>query len=174
MKKLTIALSAAVLLLNALPGYAQGELEVNWENPDKYRDVKPTSQTRSSFRRQTFEDIEKFLTKQLKDVPDGYKLTMNVTNLDLAGEVWPGMMVGLNSSSDVRLVKNLDIPRMDFSYKLTDSAGVVVKEGTEELKDMAFMDRGGRIHDSERLHYEKDMLDRWFEDTFEAYIQKNK
>src|SRR5690606_40461903 len=103
----------------------------------------------------------------------GYKLSMNVTNLDLAGEVWPGMMVGLNSSSDVRLIKNLDIPRMDFSYELTDSAGVVLKEGTEELKDIAFMDRGGRVLDSDRLHYEKDMLERWFKDTFTDYIQKN-
>ncbi|WP_438864437.1 DUF3016 domain-containing protein [Neptunicella sp.] len=174
MKKLMILLSAASMVLLPLASFAQGELEVNWDKPDKYRDVKPTSQTRSSFRKQTFEDIEKFLTKELKDLPDGYKLSMTVTNLDLAGEVWPGMMVGLNSSSDVRLVKNLDIPRMDFSYKLTDSTGATLKEGTEELKDMAFMDRGGRIHESDRLHYEKNMLQRWFEDTFEDYLQKDK
>ncbi|MBC3766589.1 DUF3016 domain-containing protein [Neptunicella marina] len=165
-------LTVTALLMASAPVFAQAELDIDWQKPDEYRDVKPVSQTKASYQKHVFKTLAEELTKQLEDLPDGYKLSMTVTNLDLAGEVWPGMMVGIDTSSDIRLVKQMDIPRMDFSYQLTDASGVVVKEGDEELKDMAFMDRGSRIGSRQPLYYEKEMLKRWVRETFSDYMTR--
>lgn len=69
--------------------------------------------------------------------------------------------------SDVRVIQRVDIPRMTFSYSLTDSSGEVLKsEDDFKLKDMGFMDTNIRNMRNENLFYEKAMLDDWFDDTF--------
>ncbi len=100
---------------------------------------------------------------------------MTVTNLDLAGQVWPASFVGFgHSASDVRLVKHHDIPRMNFSYKLTEKDGTVVKEGEVKLKDMGFQDHIIRASArDEPLRYEKNMIKQWFDDEFPKLIVKN-
>ena len=94
---------------------------------------------------------------------------MVVTNIDLAGQVWPSQFIGFgnNMGSDVRVIQRVDIPRMTFSYSLTDSSGEVLKsEDDFKLKDMGFMDTNIRNMRNENLFYEKAMLDDWFDDTF--------
>jgi hypothetical protein len=173
MKELMIPLMASSLLLCSTQVLSQAQVEINWEKPEQYRDVRPTSESRSRFRDQTFSQLEEYMQKLAEQLPAGQKLSLNVTNLDLAGQVWPASFVGFGSSSnDVRVVKNIDIPRMSFSYTLTDKAGVVVKQADVDLKDMAFMDRANRFFDSENLRYEKNMLKNWFEDEFPALIVK--
>jgi hypothetical protein len=97
-----------------------------------------------------------------------------VTNLDLAGEVWPASFVGFGSGgSNVRLIKSIDIPRMTFSYQLLGHTGEVLQQGEEKLKDMSFQDRANRFFDSEPLRYEKNMLRKWFFSTFAQEVAKN-
>lgn len=174
MKKLMVPLIASSLLLCSTQVLSQAQVEINWENPEKYRDVRPTMESRIKFREHTFEQIEEYLQKLAAKLPDDQKLMLNVTNLDLAGQVWPASFVGFgNSASDVRVVKSIDIPRMSFTYKLVNTAGELIQEGDVDLRDMAFMDRSNRFFNSESLRYEKNMLRSWFNDEFPDLVVKN-
>ncbi len=96
---------------------------------------------------------------------------MNVTNLDLAGDVLPASFAGLGQSmSDVRVVKPIYIPRMSFSYQLLSSDGTVLQEKEVKLKDMSFANSHNRFFSSDALRYEKNMLKRWFNAEFESII----
>ncbi|GAC21619.1 DUF3016 domain-containing protein [Paraglaciecola arctica] len=171
MKILTGLIISAVTLGLSSQVLAQTEVEIEWDKPEKYRDVRPSNESRKRFREATFERINKYMNELASAIPDNKKLLMKVSDLDLAGQVWPASFVGLGHSvSDVRVIKNIDIPRMNFSYQLLDESGEIVQEAEVNLKDMSFLDRGNRFFKSEMLRYEKNMLKRWFDEEFESQI----
>ena len=142
MKKSLLVIVTGALLLNASQSLAKAEVEIVWENPKEYTDVRPTSQSRSKFREQTFANLEEYINKLAEDLPDGQVLAITVSDLDLAGNVWPASFVGIgNSTGDVRLVKDIDIPRMEFSYTLKNTDGTIVQEADVKIKDMGFQRR---------------------------------
>jgi len=152
---------------------AQEKVEIEWDKPEKYRDVRPSNESRKRFRDATFERINKYLDKLALALPDDKKLLMKVSDLDLAGQVWPASYVGLgHSASDVRVIKNTDIPRMNFSYQLMDESGNVVQQAEVKLKDMSFFDHSSHSFRNDSLRYEKKMLKRWFEKEFALQIAK--
>lgn len=166
-KSLLTATLLAAGLINQ-PVMAAADVEINWQEPDSYQDIRPSNQSRASFRKMVFSDLEQYMSKLAEDLPDGQTLFMTVTDLDLAGEVWPSSLLGGMGGSDIRLVKPVYIPRMSFSYTLKDAGGSVLQNADVKLKDMAFMDRGTRAsRRAENLTYEKAMLRDWFEKTLE-------
>ncbi|MFT6899541.1 MAG: hypothetical protein ACJA13_003979, partial [Paraglaciecola sp.] len=174
MQKLMITAIAGTCLLLSTDAFSQAEVEVTWQNPEKYRDVRPANESRKRFAQKTFNNLDEYLVELAEFLPDGQKLLITVTNLDLAGEVWPASFVGLGSGgSDVRLIKSIDIPRMAFSYQLLGPTGEVLQQGEENLKDMSFQDSANRFFDSEPLRYEKNMLRQWFVSTFAQEEAKN-
>lgn len=173
MKKSLLVIATSALFFNVSQSMAKAEVEIVWENPKEYRDVQPTAQSRARFREQTFNNLEKYINELAEDLPEGQTLSMKVTNLDLAGAVWPASFVGFgHSSSDIRLVKSIDIPRMAFSYVLTDASGIALQEGDVNIKDMNFQHRHNPFFNSETLRYEKNMLRQWFKDEFPELIAK--
>lgn len=162
---ITLGLSSHVL--------AQSKVEIEWDKPEKYRDVKPSNESRKRFRESTFEQINEYMNELALALPGDKKLLIKVSDLDLAGEVWPASFVGLgHSTSDVRVIKNIDIPRMNFSYQLLDESGQLLQQAEVKLKDMSFLDRSSHLFKNEPLRYEKDMLKRWFNEEFESLIAK--
>ena len=140
-------------------------VDVTWQDPDKYSDVRPANENRVRFRERTFESLEKYFDKLAEKLPENEKLSITVTNLDLAGQVWPSSFVfGNATGSDVRIIKRVDIPRMSFSYTLTDASGKALKSADVKLKDMSFMDNPSLIARNEFLGYEKEMLKDWFQE----------
>jgi hypothetical protein len=59
MKILTGLIIAAVILGLSNQALAQAEVEIVWDKPETYRDVKPSNESRKRFRDTTFERIEK-------------------------------------------------------------------------------------------------------------------
>jgi hypothetical protein len=175
MKILSGLIISAVTLGLSNQTLAQAKVEIEWDKPEKYRDVRPSNESRKRFMDATFERINKYMNELALALPDDQTLLMKVSDLDLAGQVWPASFIGLgNSASDVRVIKNIDIPRITFSYQLLDESGEVVQQAEVKLKDMSFMERSNRFFKSESLRYEKSMLQRWFNKEFSAYIaQKN-
>jgi hypothetical protein len=171
MKLLTGLIISAMTVGLSHQALAQAEVEIEWDKPEKYRDVRPSNESRKRFRDATFERLDKYMNKLALALPDDNKLLMKVSDLDLAGQVWPASFVGLgHGTSDVRIIKNIDIPRMTFSYQLQDESGEVLQQAEVNLKDMSFLDRSNRHFKSEPLRYEKNMLKRWFEQEFELLI----
>ena len=161
----TLGLSSQVL--------AQGNVEIEWDKPEKYRDVRPSNESRKRFRESTFKRINEYMNELASAFPDNKKLLIKVSDLDLAGEVWPASFIGLgHGMSDVRIIKNIHIPRMDFSYQLLDESGQVLQQAEVKLKDMSFLDRRSHSFKNEALRYEKSMLKRWFEHEFSEQFSK--
>ncbi len=174
MKKSLLTLAASALVLSASQSVAKADVEIVWENPKDYTDVRPTTESRVKFRESTFKKLEEYVNKLAEDLPDGQTLSMKVTNLDLAGQVWPASFVGFgNGGTDVRLVKGIDIPRMEFSYTLKEADGSIAQENEVKIKDMNFQHRHNPFFRSEPLRYEKNMLRKWFKDEFPELIAKN-
>ena len=145
-------------------------VEVVWQSPEDYTDVRPANQSRKRFMEQTFNRLEKHFTKLAKRLPEDYQWQLTVTDLDLAGQVWPASFVGFGQGGqDVRLIKDIDIPRMTFSYQLI-SDGKTLKQADVELKDMGFLHKSLRGSDSDPLRYEKRMLNEWFAEEFADQI----
>ena len=140
-------------------------VEIEWQNPKKFSDVRAASGSNKKYRENTFKQLEKYLEKLATKLPEGQQLKITVTDLDLAGKVWPGHFVGVDTTSDVRMIKRIDFPSMDFSYQLLNAEGQVLQEGTEEIKDMSFQDRANRHFKNDSLRYEKNMLNDWFRKT---------
>jgi hypothetical protein len=166
-----VGLSCVALLgygVTAEPSHA-AEVKITWEEPESYSDVRPSNESRKRFRERTLNELEAHIVELAADLPESQILSITVTNVDLAGEVWPSQFVGFGNAgaNDIRVIRRIDIPKMTFSYTLTDAAGeVVASEDEVKIKDMDFMESNIRRHRNESLSYEKTMLDEWFSDTF--------
>jgi hypothetical protein len=156
MKSIAIAIFSVSLLFFSATSFAQAEVEITWQDPEKFRDVRPTNESRTKFRERTFKQLNEYIVELAEDLQEGQKLVMNVTNLDLAGEVLPASFAGLgHSSSDVRVIKTVHIPRISFDYQLLSSDGEVLQEKEVKLKDMSFLNRQNRFFSTAALRYEK-------------------
>jgi hypothetical protein len=167
MKHIAVTVFSISLLLFSATSLAQAEVEITWQDPEKFDDVRSPSASRVKFRERIFKELDKYFNELAEDLPNGQKLVMNVTNVDLAGDVLPASFAGLGRSmSEVRVVKSIYIPRMSFSYQLLSSDGGVLQEEEVKLKDMSFLNSHNRFFSSDTLRYEKNMIAEWFEDEF--------
>ena len=168
--------ATAVGLLAVFAPTQAAEVKITWEEPESYSDVRPTNESRKRFRERTLQELEEHIVDLASDLPESQVLSMTVTNVDLAGQVWPSQFVGFGdgAGSDVRIIKRVDIPRMTFSYSLANADGQVILSGEDvKLKDMDFMESNIRRNRTESLSYEKAMLNDWFSDTFSTQVAAN-
>ncbi|MDO6565714.1 DUF3016 domain-containing protein [Alteromonas sp. 1_MG-2023] len=171
----SMSLVPVVLASLGISGLVQAaQVEVNWEEPKSYRDVRPANDSRTRFRERTFKELDGFFTELAAKLPENQKLSVTVTDLDLAGQVWPASFVGLGqSAADIRVIKEIDIPRMEFSYVLLDENSVELKKEDVKIKDLNFMNTIKRRSINDRLLYEKNMIENWFNDTFAESLASN-
>jgi hypothetical protein len=161
---LTVVLFALVapLALSAAPATkAPARTEVIFDHPEKFADVKDSEFGTDKGRDAILDQIREFIVERAEKIlPAGQKLVITFTDIDLAGdfEPWRGAQF-----SDIRIVKSIYPPRFNFTYKVTDAAGKVVKEGKEKLIDLAF-DMRLTIDRQDPLRYEKDILMDWLRD----------
>ncbi|MES1169015.1 MAG: DUF3016 domain-containing protein, partial [Oleiharenicola lentus] len=92
-----------------------------------------------------------------RHMADGQKLEVTITDVDLAGDFIPGNA----SSQDVRIIKEIYIPRIKLSFRLLDADGHVLKEGERKLTDLNFMSNIGLIGRDQPLFYDKALLTDW-------------
>lgn len=164
MKKLTIILFGAFIVLSFFDSANAATSKVTWTNYDKYTDIRSGNESRKHFRERIFYNFEQHFAKLAKKLPEDQVWKIDVTNVDLAGDTNAG---GIDR---LRIVKDIYFPRMKFTYQLLNSNGSEVSTAEVSLKNMSFM-IGSRLryrHDS--LGYEKDMIDDWFFETFQEHL----
>lgn len=162
MKMLTvIATSFIVAMLSAMPVQA-GTVKVEWHEPDKYTDIKSANANRNKFRKSVFKQFDKHFSKMAqKELPEGMRLEVKVTNIDLAGEV--------RGAAQYRTVTNSRWPSIEFEYSLYDGKRLVKSE-TVKLKDMTFMDKRSRLGNRSAYFYEKRLIKDWFVDDVRTML----
>jgi hypothetical protein len=140
-------------------------VQVTWTNPGDFSEAKQSYGT--GLGRISPDEWLGELAKHLRyraerALPPGETLQVTFTNVQRAGtyEPWRGPRW-----DDVRIIKDIYPPRIDLKFTLTDASGGVVKEGTRELRDPAFLQRS--IPDAnDPLRFEKRMLDDWLRKEF--------
>lgn len=168
MKKLMITLLVLFTFVSLLPVAYAATSEVTWADHEKYRDIYSGSDGRKSFRERTFKNLEKHFAKLAENLPEGQVLKINVTDVDLAGDARSG---GINQ---LRVVKEIYFPRMNFSYELINTDGSILTSDEIVLKDMNFMMGSNLKYRNKSLGYEKKMLDDWFFNAFKEYLVEKK
>lgn len=152
-RKTLFGVTLAVLIL--APGASFAGVKVRFVNPERYSDAGSfdaggRDATLSALRAH----IEKLGAGRLAP---GQNLTIDVLNIDLAGENEPRG----RTLSDVRIVRDVTPPRIRLSYVLTEK-GRRTRSGEETLSDINYqMNTSARLS-SDRYGYEKALLDGWF------------
>ena len=157
-RALAWALSALVLALPLVVG-AAGKVEVKYIEVEKFADI-----GRASFdREQTLDAMTRLLQQLGEALPDGRTLRLEITDIDLAGELEP-----VSNGRELRVLRNrADWPRMSLRYTLLDGQRTV-KSGEARLQDMNYIDNIGLADRGRALSAERNMLKRWFDTTLMA------
>ena len=159
--RLKFLLPLAITL--AVPGVHAAQVEVNWNEPESFTDVQPTNTTRHRFQESVLSDLEAHFRKAGESLPADQTLVVNVTDVDLAGYVeyfHPGYPFG------IRVVRDIDFPRISLSYELKGADGVLISTGSDNLRDMDFRFPTFVTRYQQPLDYEKRMIDRWVREKF--------
>jgi hypothetical protein len=145
----------------AAPATAPTNVTVIYQDPDHFTDVRDST---SSFASTYYLDELKACLQQAASplLAPGQKLTITISDIDLAGDIRPG------SLTNVRIIKDIYIPHVALKFQLVDSAGKVVKEGDRRLTDLAFMQRLRIPGADEPLYYDKALLKDWVSSEFKS------
>lgn len=143
-------------------------VQVNWQQPEKYTDIRPSNSTRKAYQERVTKAFDKIWMEVAKDLPAGYQLAITVKDLDLAGDVNPLYRIDNN---DIRVVKDIYFPRMTIDYRLTDANGQQLDAGTDvRIKDTSFMSSQPTGFRSDEFAYEKRMLKDWYRKTITSKL----
>ncbi|PCI59077.1 MAG: hypothetical protein COB35_12185 [Gammaproteobacteria bacterium] len=168
MNNFKLILISLILIALISPPSSAAKSEVTWTNPEKYRDIKAGDENRKTFKTRVFKTFEKHFAKLAEKLPEGQTLKIDVTDVDLAGDVDIGGII-----NRIRIVTDLYFPRMKFSYNLINADNTSIKSGEINLKDMGFMLGSNLRYRNDSFGYDKKMIAQWFKDTFkDDYIKK--
>lgn len=150
-----------------------GEAKVTFKDVEKYTDFSPATGIESRFQEKTKEDFTEKFNELAGLLPKGQTFDVTVTDVDLTGRVEPTF--GQSATSYIRVVRPIDFPRMNLTYKLIDDQGEVIKEDSVVVKDMGFdMSSMASIKRQRNInYYEHKMLEDWFRETFSEQIKAN-
>lgn len=148
-----IAAVFAVVMAAPLAAHAAGQVQVKWIEPEKFADA-----GRGSFdRERTLQALAEHLQGLGRRLPDGQTLAVEVTDLELAGEIEPFARF----HHDVRVLRGrADWPRISLRYTLSDGTRTLAR-GNADLSDPNYLYRSLRATQGGALAYEKRMLDDW-------------
>lgn len=148
--------AAAIAALCATPVQASGVAEVQYQQPEQFTDAGFGSVERE--RTQTL--LRRQIERLAQRLPDGQRLKVTFTDVDLAGEV------DAFSPHRLRIMGQLpDAPRLALRFELTQD-GRVVAQGQEQLSDLAYLARRSGLDRQDALPYENRLLAEWFAQRF--------
>lgn len=154
MPRTTMVSALLATLLAAGAAHAAGRADVRYVAPERFTDA--------GFGNAERERTQQLLTRELerlaRRLPDGQLLTVEFTDVDLAGELdWL-------SPQRLRVMGQLpDAPRLTLRFTLSSSSGQVLSQGEERLVDLAYLDRRAGLRRDHALPYESRLLGEWFE-----------
>ena len=160
---LSVVAFGPALAASAAETRVVGRAEIVFFEPEKFTDVRDSymgEATRTTY----LEQIRDHVLEQAKYyVPEGHKLLVTFTDIDMAGdfEPWHGARW-----TDVRIVKDIYPPRINLTFRLVDAEGRVVKEGKRELRDLAFLMKISLNFRDDSVRHEKALLDDWIRSEF--------
>jgi len=158
--KLAAAMTAVAAAATLLAGpTAAATVEVRYVEPDNFTDI-----GRSSWdRERALNTLTAHLQKLGQTLPANQTLRLEVTDIDLAGDIRPW------GWHELRVLRDrADWPSIRMRYTLLEGERTLRTEEVR-LSDLGYMQiLSGSDRAGEELAYEKRMVRRWFTDTFAA------
>ncbi len=155
---MVLAMAGAGALSAAEAPKAAARVEVTFDHPENFTDVKDSAVPTDRGRDLILSHIREHLAELGGELlPPGDTLAVVFTDIDLAGdfEPWRGPRW-----EDTRIIRDIYPPAFTFTYTARDASGRVVKQGSESIRDVGFQFKGlGDMNDP--LRYEKAILDDW-------------
>lgn len=141
----------------ALP--AEGPVQVQWTDPAQFTELRYSRNRWDAQRGDWVEDLAEHLRKQAsKQLPEGQKLEVTITDIKRAGdyEPWHGPRL-----DDVRIMRDIYPPRISLQFTLTDANGQVIDQGERKLSDTGYLLNSSLPSNTDPLRYEKRLLNDW-------------
>lgn len=140
---------------------AQPRLSVQFIEPQNYMDASYSQRFAGEKGRA---EVQRDIVAHLQQLADrglrpGESMAIEVLDIDLAGRFDPFRP---GSGGDVRILSDVTWPRITLRSTLTQ-AGQTGASREEKVIDQNYMTGVNRYSPSDRLRYEKAMLDTWFE-----------
>jgi len=159
--KACIAIAAVAAFASAVePG---ARVQVVFSEPQNFTDVKSDYLGGDKERDFLLGQLRKHLEERAAaHVPDGHRLTVTITDVDMAGDFEPGRNPRLDGA---RILRAVYPPRINLRFELADAAGQPVKAGQRSLTDLAFLSSPD-IRRNDPLKHEKNLLDDWLDREF--------
>jgi hypothetical protein len=143
------------------------KLELEFQQPDTFTDIRPANSTRAKFQQHVQHNFNVFFQEMASELPAGYSWKITITDIDLAGEV--DYFVG-GAGNPLRIVKDIYSPAIKFTHVLLDYDGEEIVSANEKLRDMGFMQSIRSANDNDPFRYEKQMLTDWFQKEIEPVV----
>lgn len=144
-----------------------GSLSIELQEPKSFTDLESSGFGYDSSYGEFFvRELQSVAKPHLeRDLPPGYVLHVRFTDVDMAGEFeeWR-----TPPADDIRFMRSVYPPRLNFAWKITDGNGEVVRSGNEYLTELAYAETGAirRVifHDRE-FFYEQELFLSWLSRT---------
>src|SRR5690606_31746600 len=101
-------------------------VELQWGDPEEFRDIRATNNNQDRFEQRTLRELEEAFREEAEALPENYTLHVTVKDLDLAGEI---EYFHRDHPFGLRVVRNVDYPKMELAWELRDEYDEVVKSG---------------------------------------------
>lgn len=154
---------AATLALGASPAMSAADLTVVFIDPAHYTDAAYSNRYGNEKERaEVMRDVQRHL-QGLADrgLAPGESLRIEVLDIDLAGWFEPFPRFRTGDYSRLRIMRDITWPRIQLRFELSHN-GEVVARGEEQAKSMNYLMIVNPYGSTDRLRYEKAMLDDWF------------
>jgi len=155
---------AAALIAGPVLSAAEAKSDnvtVSFHESDKFTDVR--SHWGGDTDRGYLDELSSHVQKEASRLlAPGQKLEVTFLDIDLAGDFIPGNV----KTQDIRVIKDIYIPRQKLSFRLIGADGQVIKEGERRLSDMNFMSNLGIVGRDQPLFYDKELLTAWLRKEF--------
>jgi hypothetical protein len=138
-------------------------VEVTFENPAEFTDFTQSYSSKDYGQDGLMAEFREFLQNRAASrLAPGQRLLISFKDIDLAGdfEPWRGVR-----ADDIRIVKDIYVPRMKLDFRLVNADGTVAAEGHRELSNLGFM-TAIAFPQSDSLRWDKDMLNDWLRREF--------
>lgn len=139
-------------------------VNVNWTDPAQFSEIRMSRDRFDAVRGDWVNKLATHLRQRAsRQLSDGQKLEVLITDIDLAGEFEPERTRNFES---VRMLRDIYPPRIDLSFKLYDAQGTLISEGERKLRDPSYLHQTTLLHRNDSLRYEKRLLDTWVRKEF--------
>ncbi len=147
----------ACLLTAALitsPARAAGEVELRFVQPEQFTDIGLGHFDRE----QNLRVLREHVQRLGETLPDGQRLEIEVTDVDLAGRIEP------HRPDQLRVLRgSADWPQITLRYTLK-AGDTTLAQGDEHLSDPSYLFPRRRATEHQSLPYERRLLDVWFKE----------